>query len=158
MLRALPGADPREARLLADRALRESLELRRRYRAVSPPLWHNVLVNTGIRKRGLCWHWADDLWLRLRKLRLRTLRILPVGANVGSYWREHNALAVLPASQPGYPLKRGILLDPWRKSGELWFAPVGKDPRYRWRLRSDRLPDTVRKSMRDGGVGNSANP
>ena len=149
MLRSLEGADPAEARILAREAVRYSLKLRRRYRAGDLPRWHNLLVNAGIRKRGLCWHWADDLYRHLRSYSFRSLRILPVGANVGSYWREHNALGVFPVS--GAPLpRRGILLDPWRGGGRLYFVPLDRDPDYSWRVRWERLssPDSPGSSRR----------
>ena len=139
LLRTLPGADPSETRRLAREAVSGSLELRQRYEVTSPPLWHNTLVNLGVKKRGLCWHWADDLYRRLKRLRLRTLKILPVGASIGSYWGEHNALAVLPARSTGFPLGKAVLLDPWRGGGRLFFIRVEADPEYRWSVRWERL-------------------
>src|SRR5512141_1750267 len=61
-LRSLsPAVAPGEAALAADTAHFYSLELAKEYRVVRPAIFHNVLVNLGMRQRGLCYQWADDL-------------------------------------------------------------------------------------------------
>ena len=144
--------DPSEAEELAREAIHYSLILRRLYGVNSPPLLHNFLVNIGVKKRGLCYHWADDLLLHLRQYRFRTLRILPVGSHVGSYWSEHNALAVFPSVPKDFPLANAILLDPWRTGGRLYFIPVGKDPKHPWHLRCDRMPTAGRSDPSGKGA------
>jgi len=133
---AHPGIDPAEARKVAGESIRYSRILAKRYRVASPPLIHNFLTNVGLRERGLCYQWSDDLYRHLRKFHFRTLHFKPVGAHIGSYWREHNALVVLPTGS--HDLHRGILLDPWRASGKLYFVPILKDPAYHWKIRTDR--------------------
>src|SRR6476659_5353206 len=59
---------PNEAALLADRAVRHADELRRAYRMVRPIELHNVLVNLGLRKRGLCYQCAEDMYVCVRDL------------------------------------------------------------------------------------------
>jgi hypothetical protein len=49
-----------EALLVADAAFRVSVSLANDYDLVRPPLFHNFLVNLGIKKRGLCIHWTRD--------------------------------------------------------------------------------------------------
>jgi len=141
------SVDPYEARSLAREALRFSRTLARRYRVTTSPWMHNFLVNIHLKDRGLCYQWADDLLNDLGRLHPKTLRILPVGANIGSYWTEHNALVVLPAHHVT-PLAQGILLDPWRHSGRLFFVPVGQDSKYQWQVRWKRLPKTARGQER----------
>jgi len=136
------SVDPSEARSLAREALRFSHTLAERYRVTTSPWVHNFLVNIHLRDRGLCYQWADDLLKDLAHLHSKTLRILPVGANIGSYWKEHNALVVLPAHHVT-PLEYGILLDPWRHSGTLFFVPVEQDKKYQWKVRWKRLPKTA---------------
>ena len=58
--------DEKEAFLIANTAIRFSMVLANKYELVRPPLFHNHLVNTGKKKRGLCFHWARDLIKRLR--------------------------------------------------------------------------------------------
>jgi len=141
MLRQMDRSiDPTEARRLAHEALTYSRTLAERYRVSASPWVHNFLVNVGLRDRGLCYQWADDLYTHLAALHLKTLALYPVGANIGSYLTEHNALAVLPTHHVT-PLEYGVLLDPWRHSGDLFFLPVGKDTKYRWRVRQERIPE-----------------
>ncbi|HHS91771.1 MAG TPA: hypothetical protein ENK82_00345 [Campylobacterales bacterium] len=82
----------------------------------------------GIKNRGLCHEWAEDLLGFLLKQKYQTFDFHPVSANVG-YLNEHNALVV---SAKGDRYFRGILLDAWRFSGNLYFVEVSKDPKYRW--------------------------
>ena len=132
-----------EADTLAREALRFSRTLAERYRVTTSPWVHNFLVNIHLKDRGLCYQWADDLLNDLTRLHSKTLRILPIGSNIGSYWTEHNALVVLPSHRV-IPLAHGILLDPWRDSGKLFFVPVGKDSKYQWQVRWERLPQAAK--------------
>jgi len=139
-----PNIDDSEAKIIASEAIVYSKELARRYGVVTPPLVHNLLVNTGIKDRGLCYHWSDDLYLHLRELRLHSIIMKPVGAYIGSYWQEHNALVLL--SKDG-DINNGILLDPWRGSGELYFAHIKQDPEYNWKIREDRCIAEIPKAI-----------
>jgi hypothetical protein len=130
--------DPLEAKKLAHEALLFSRELAKRYRVNTSPWVHNFLVNVGMRDRGLCYQWADDLMKHLNALHLKSLTLYPVGANVGEYWSEHNAIIVL-STRHVVPLEYAILLDPWRHGGELYFVPVGRDRKYQWAIRQDRM-------------------
>jgi hypothetical protein len=140
MLVAMDGSvDRAEARRLAHEAIAYSRTLAGRYHVTTSPWVHNFLVNVHLRDRGLCYQWADDLYTHLDALHLKTLTLSPVGANIGRYFTEHNALAVLP-SRHALPLGKGILLDPWRHSGDLFFVHIGKDAAYRWQIRPERIP------------------
>jgi hypothetical protein len=132
------SVDPVEAGRLAREALTFSRELASRYRVTTTPWVHNFLVNVGLRDRGLCYQWADDLMVHLQRLHLKTLTFYPVGAHIGEYWREHNAIVVMPRDR-FLPLGRAIVLDPWRFGGRLFFASVAHDRKYRWQLRKDRM-------------------
>ena len=108
-------------------AHRAASELGRRYQPVGPPQFHNFLVNTGLKKRGLCHHWARDLGSQLAVLKLRTLQLRWGIARRGTL-REHNAVVV---TARGQPFERGIVLDAWRHSGRLFAGPVAGD-KYPW--------------------------
>ena len=136
LLDTLPQISHNEARKLSREAIRYSRELALRYKITTAPLVHNFLVNVGIKNRGLCYQWSDDLYAHLQKLHLRSIQLRPVGANIGKYWTEHNALVVLPAHDTH--LDHGVLLDPWRHAGVLYFVPISKDPVYHWQIRTDR--------------------
>jgi hypothetical protein len=42
---------------------------------------------------------------------------------------EHNSVVVVAK---GAPFWSGILIDPWRHSGELYWAKLRDDPEYKW--------------------------
>lgn len=126
-----PSVSPREARAVAEVAIEYPLQLAREYELTTPPLWHNTLVNLGIKPRGLCIDWTRDLLVRLQTLRLRTLQLHWGVANYDAVFRIEHSTAIVSARRQ--PLERGIVLDPWRHSGQLFWARVTEDPAYRWR-------------------------
>jgi len=109
--------------------------LTKEFELTSPPLWHNFLVNVGVRKKGLCFHWSDALYNHFKKQNYPKFSFHLVGANIGGYFTEHNALVVL--SKDG-KIEDGILIDPWRDSGNLFFKKVKEDEKYHWLHRIDR--------------------
>ena len=122
-----PSVDTREAALTAETACSYSLELARQYRVVRPALFHNVLVNIGVRQRGLCFQWADDLSTKLETLHLRTLSSRRGVARLETR-REHSSVVL---TAPGQPFEQGIVLDAWRRSGRLYWSGV-KEDKYPW--------------------------
>jgi len=123
-------ASPAESRLIAETALRESHALASEYRLTRPPIFHNALVNLRIRDRGLCWHWTEDLLARLRALPLSHYEFHWGIAHRGELFREHNTVVV---TARGGELGSGLVLDPWRRSGELYWVRVADDS-YAWEL------------------------
>lgn len=122
-----PSVDIHDAAILAKVALEACSELAVTYR-VRPPAWlHNIYVNNGWRARGLCWHWAEDLQARLAQEHFSTLEIHRVIAHRGTR-REHSGLAITARKQD---VTRGVVLDAWRKSGHLVWAPFAAD-KYPW--------------------------
>ena len=134
--KTVKGIDAAEARHLSKEAILYSRELATQYKVSTPPLVHNFLVNVGMKERGLCYQWSDDLYAHLQSFHFRSIQLKPVGANIKKYWSEHNALVVLPKHDD--TMRYGVLLDPWRGSGRLYFVPILKDPEYKWRIRTDR--------------------
>jgi hypothetical protein len=116
-----------EAGRLATEAVDRSLELAQQYRAVRPAWVHNNLVNAGLRERGLCYQWANDLFADLHTLKSTTLTLHLAVARMDTR-REHNALIITAA---GRPFSQGLVLDAWRGSGRLWWGPANTD-RYPW--------------------------
>ncbi len=131
-----PQVSRSEAMQLSKTAISYSRALAIKYKANTTPLIHNALVNAGLRDRGLCFQWSDDLQSKLNQYGFTTMTIHAIGANINRY-NEHNALVVLPIGSQD--LKRGVLLDPWRKSGELLFMPITKDTKYQWIFRRNRV-------------------
>jgi hypothetical protein len=121
---------PGEARLAAHSLVVHSEQLRTDYRMVQPALFHNMLVNLGLRERGLCCHFAEDLIAGLVALELRTLDVHWVVARHGSRLREHSSVLLVPS---GGAFEQGLVVDAWREAGKLFWAPVADD-RYPWQL------------------------
>lgn len=124
-----PKADAAEAALLADTALRRARSLAAEYHLVRPPWLHNTLVNTRLRRRGLCYHWAEDLKASLTPLPLQAFELHWGVAHLRTR-REHNSVVV---TLRGQPFHEGLVLDGWRGSGRLVWHPVRSD-RYPWVL------------------------
>lgn len=122
-----PNVHPSDARQVAECAYASAQKLRRDYGVFGPPLFHNFLVNTGIRKRGLCFQWAEDLLAQLDRLKLTTLELHWGEARAGTL-REHNCVVV---TARGQPFRSGIILDCWRHSGRLFWAALATD-HYPW--------------------------
>ena len=84
----------------------------------------------GIRDRGLCCHWAEDLHAKLRQLHTSSLRFDWLVARQGSQLREHNTVVIYAADSSWL---EGIVFDPWRKAGVPHWAKVTGDE-YPWEL------------------------
>ncbi|WP_370285108.1 hypothetical protein [Pseudooceanicola nanhaiensis] len=124
-----PQVDPEEAARAARIALTYPLELRQRYEVSDPPLVHNTKVNMGLRPRGLCKDWADDMEARLAAEGFRTLTLHRAIANADTARIEHSTVIVSAMGEGPY---EGLVLDPWRYGGDLHWGPVTADPDYRW--------------------------
>lgn len=109
--------------------------LRQNFKRTLSPLYHNFLVNINIKDKGLCYHWSDALYLHLNSQKYQNFEFHLVGANIGKYWSEHNALVIIAK---GKTIEEGILLDPWRKLHTLYFVKINKDKKYQWSHRSKR--------------------
>ncbi len=133
----------KEAKALADLAVREALNLAQEYHVVRPPWFHNVLVNHGLRERGLCFDWTNDLFLRLHNLHLRSLDLHLVVARMDTP-REHNSISV---TAHGEPFNTGVILDAWRHSGRLFSGSLATD-KYPWELLpEDRIDPEIKKHL-----------
>src|SRR5437773_7511581 len=115
--------DPNEATLVAQCAFSTVAQLRQEYRMFGTPIFNNFLIYHGLRKRGYCYQWSEDLLLALDKLKLTSLE-LHWGEYDPGTWRENNCIVV---TAKGQPFKRGIMLECWRHLGHLYFGPVASD-------------------------------
>ena len=109
--------------------------LEKTFKMTSPPQWHNFLVNTGIREKGLCHHWSDTLYMYLSQKSYASFEFHLMGANIGKYWSEHNALLIVAK---GENVKEGIIIDPWRGAGNVYFSTLKEDTSYHWKHREKR--------------------
>ena len=122
-----PDVQEKEATIVAALAYDYPRDLARQYHLVRPPLWHNLLINVGLKQRGLCYHWAEDLGAKLQALDLESIELHWGVARPGSF-REHNTVVI---TAPHQPFTSGIVLDPWRQSGTLFWGAVTNDV-YPW--------------------------
>lgn len=137
-IRALdPSIDMAEADRAAHIAFVYSHQLAMNYQITDPPLVHNTKVNMGLRPRGLCWHWAEDMERRLRAEGFETLDLHRAIANSDNPLRIEHSTAII--SSRGAGMYQGIVLDPWRKGGRLTWAQTRADTDYKWKPQAEVL-------------------
>lgn len=127
------GVDPAEARRAAQIAFDYSRQLAAEYEVSGSALYHNLMVNLGFKSRGLCVDWTADLLARLQQERFRSLDLHWAIANYTHAFRLEHSTVVVTAG--GDPLQQGIVLDPWRYSGDLFWAQTLADSDYPWQPR-----------------------
>ncbi|WP_299945120.1 hypothetical protein [uncultured Ruegeria sp.] len=125
-----PDIDPEEANRAARIAYSYTAQLVQEYQITDPPLIHNAKVNKGRRPRGLCWHWAEDIERRLDQEQFRTLEMHRAIANADNPFRIDHSTAII--SRKGESMYEGVVLDPWRYGGLLYWSPLTEDTRYDW--------------------------
>lgn len=132
-----PMVSAEEATRAATIAYDYPLTLAERYEITDPPLVHNTKVNMGIRPRGLCFHWADDMQMRLAQEGFETLELHRAIANFETPLLIEHSTLILSAT--GDDMFQGIVLDPWRKGGQLVWVATRDDTRYDWHPRAEVL-------------------
>lgn len=133
------GVDPAEATRAAEIAFTHTKVLAAEYEITDPPLIHNMKVNRGLRPRGLCWHWAEDMQARLAQEGFQTLSLHRAIANADNPFRiDHSTVIV---SRRGDTMFDGIVLDPWREGGQLHWVPTLQDDSYTWVHRQEVFAD-----------------
>jgi len=125
-----PSIDKREANFVAREAVLISMHLANEYKLVSPPNSQNVLVNTGKRDRGLCYHFARDMSDHIVKDRIFNTLTLQRAVAFQGKGNEHNVLTV---AAKGKSIKDAIILDAWRESANLYWVKTEEDPMFRWK-------------------------
>src|SRR5262245_1687200 len=122
------SVDPNEARILAECAYATVARLRQEYRPFGTPIFNNFLVYHGLKKRGYCYQWTEDMLLTLDTLKLKTLE-LHWGDAYRETWRENNCVVV---TAKGQPFDQGMILECWRHFGHLrWnLVPSDQDPYF----------------------------
>ena len=149
-----PRIDPEEARRVAEIAYTTGRDLKKEWKMAWPPGLHNFLVNTGQRKGGLCFQFAERLLWRLAAQKWETLEF---------HWAEsfertaseHNVIVVTAKGQDFY---QGIILDNWRYGGRLVWGPVGDDPHYRWHENKPQFQKVLNKIPKPSPTPSSSSP
>jgi len=122
--------DSGEAQRAARIAIDYSRQLAREYEIEDSAIVHNLKVNLGIKPRGLCIHWTSDLMARMKQEGFYSLDLHWAIANYENAFRLEHSTVIISAR--GGPLQQGVILDPWRNSGDLYWAPALQDPGYLW--------------------------
>jgi hypothetical protein len=139
-----PNIDPEEAQRAAQISFYYSLQLAQEYNITDPPLIHNAKVHRGLRERGLCNHWAEDLTKRLNQENFRTLTVQRAISPPTQFRIIHHTAVI---SKPGDTIYDGIVIDPWRHGGNLFWSQTKADERYNWRPREEVLKELIKASQ-----------
>lgn len=125
------GVDSGESRRAAKIAFDYSRQLAREYEITDSAIVHNLKVNLGLKQRGLCIDWTSDLLARLQQENFNSLDLHWAIANYETAFRLEHSTVVISAR--GASMQQGLILDPWRNSGDLYWAPALQDPGYFWK-------------------------
>ena len=124
-----PTVSSLEADRLASKAVETSADLSRQFKPMCLPWANNAIRNMGLRERGLCYEWRDDLFPHLFMLHLKTMDLHLACAFRGTP-REHNGIVV---TAKGQAFEDGLILDPWRRGGRLWWGRFAEDKKHKWK-------------------------
>src|ERR1043166_8653595 len=99
LVRLSPSVGPDEARRVTFTAYTTGRQLAAEWRMVRPATMPSFLIHIGARKAGYCFHYANELLLRLDALKLRTLELHWAECGARDF-DEHNVIAVTARGQP----------------------------------------------------------
>ena len=122
-----PSVDKTEAYLVAYEAVLYPKVLANQYQLMSPPNYHNQLVNAGKRKKGHCYHFAQDMMKHLDRP-YKTLTLERVMAYQGKP-KEHHVPSI---RAKGQNIREAIALDAWINSATLSWVKLKEDNGYPW--------------------------
>ena len=117
-----------EAKEFSYQAINYSKYLANKYKIVKPALFHNTLINLELKEKGYCYHYANDLMKYLETKDFKSFYFVKVVANRGEYF-EHSSIIL---TRNDISFENSIILDAWRGAGELFFAKVKDDKKYKW--------------------------
>ena len=125
-----PDIDPEEAQRAARVSYLYPLQLAQQYQITDSPIIHNIKVNQGLRPRGLCWHWAQDMETRLAQENFQTLDLHRAIGNSEVALRIDHSTVIISAK--GDDMYQGLVVDPWRHAGKLFWGDPKLDTKYQW--------------------------
>lgn len=116
-----------EANAIAKTVIETLYDISQKYGVVGSALVQNFLINRGIKEKGFCYHYVDDLRKALSKTAWKYFDIRWGTAWEGDF-RENNSLVI---TARGRPFDEGIAIDAWRAAGKPFWTPVRGD-RFPW--------------------------
>jgi len=129
------GIPVEEAERLSREIFLESAKLRKKFKPVSEPHFNNFLINIGMKKEGLCYQWSDALYIHFIHTHYPHFEFHLLVSDQGRYFSEHNVLVVVAK---GENVLDGMIIDPWREPGSVYFVKVKDDKGYEWKHRAQR--------------------
>lgn len=118
----------RETTMLTLEIFSETEKLKKQYRSFGVAIMHNMMMSVGMRKRGACKDWAEDLLNHVIPLPREFFHVTWGEANPKKI-TEHNVLVIYPKYAE---FKNGLVIDPWRTSGKVFWVYTTKDRHYKW--------------------------
>jgi len=150
-----PTIRPDEAERLSETAYLTVRRLTVEYQMTWPSGVQNYLIATGQRKRGYCFHWAEDIITALAKLKLQTIELHWAEAFPRSSG-EHNVPVVTAVGQPYW---QGIMLDGWRYAGVLYTSGVKEDMHlFEWRENKTHFASVWARAQATSAARPAASP
>jgi hypothetical protein len=127
-----PTVDASAAGEFAKAAVESTAKRRSEWEVKTAPWLHNTLVNTKFRDRGLCYQWAQYLYVDVERHLPSTMRLTLICTVDKRLFTEHHVLS-LHGQNDSWSC--GILLDGWKGAGNLVFYPVADEP-DKWEFES----------------------
>lgn len=116
-----------EADHLAKTVIATIYRLSHDYRILISPRIHNTAIKLGLRQKGYCYHYANDLRQALAERTWSSFSWTWVEGYAGTR-RESNAIALF---RTGQSFETGIIIDPWRTGSKPYWRAV-KGDRWPW--------------------------
>ena len=105
-------------------------QLANSYDLIGTPKFQNFLINIGLKKKGYCYNYADDLAKALYQRGYKTVSIYRAAHKIHTYF-EHNCVVITPKERNDI----GVILDGWRNAGKLYFDYIDRDRKnYDWKI------------------------
>ena len=125
-----PTIDKDEALDIALFSTSYTKKLANSYKLVGSPNFQNFLINIGLKKKGYCYNYADDLATALLHRGYKSVSIYRAAHKIHTYF-EHNCVVITPKERNDI----GVILDGWRNAGKLYFDYMKNDKKnYDWKI------------------------
>ena len=125
-----PTIDKDEALDIALFSTSYTKKLANSYDLVGFPKFQNFLINIGVKKKGYCYNYANDLAAALLHRGYKSVSIYRAAHKRFTYF-EHNCVVITPKERNDI----GVILDGWRNSGKLYFDYMKDDKKnYNWKI------------------------
>jgi len=128
-----PTVETAEAGRLSDLAFGLSTRTAREVEAIDPPVKLTRDLHVGLKTSSFCHAWADRFFGALRAEPFDSLELHAVMSPTRTLHPiEHSAVIV---TARGQPLAGGVLLDPCRHEGRLYWRRAAEDSAFDWQPR-----------------------